>query len=194
MRLLLVLVLFVGCSFAANDTYYAQPGVYLRPPMVGSKLLLVNSFTYLDLTNMLFYADDMVFFSTESSQHTVNVSTNGYVSFTEDQEFFFSFDNVTNNCRQATGNPSLCPYMLQLRSGPWKWGNREVSGKTLWLTFETSGQYIDPYTGQPGNFMGAQETFTYICQGSCAALSPMVPRPQNVSYMVRRSSFNKADC
>lgn len=180
-----VLSLIARESLAVNSTFRALPNVFIRPPFPDAKSFLTDSFLVLDTDNQLFYSNFTIAYADSSTAQTVvQVETNGYVSFTAEQEIFFSFENSLVGCRQNAVGPSICSTIMSAQSGPWRWGNREEGGSTLWLVIETSSQYIDPATGQPANYLGAQQSFTYACDGTCAALTPLVPRPQNVSYMV----------
>jgi hypothetical protein len=115
------------------------------------------------------------------------VTVEGQLGFASPQSIVFSAPNISVCCTQPTSPEiALCPYIAQLLLGTWSFDYHLTASATDWMSINT-GIPIFNSNGVPQQFMGMNVNPTFFCAASpCASLADQVPRPENVSYMVRR--------
>lgn len=182
---LALLLLWLRFAQAANSTYVSYPNVLMAPPLENTKLLLQSTFLILDVANQFFYLNVSTHFYAPGISLELPVATlSGSFSITSDQDILLSYSvgtdpsstGATPTCIQKISSPPLCPTYLQgITGGPWKAAWDDRSGSNYFITITPASSYIDPNTGYPANFLGAQSTFDYDCIGTCEPLSPLIP-------------------
>jgi hypothetical protein len=208
--LLLLLLLSVSISNAAFSTWSAAPNLYIRPPFLGTTLLLdtitvgfdlvagnffINSSTYyadFSLTEKLVaYGNDTAILKQFASQ-LPPVQLYGNLSFAQPQLVQFSYpNNSVLYCVQARSAPPLCPLFQTYTNGPFVFSASPSLANPIVLILQTNTEgFIDPLTNSPYNFFYAPQAISLTCSsGSCASLAnvvPALPLPANISVTVRR--------